>query len=155
MTYLLDTNVVSELGSPAPHDHLKVWKSSVNESLMALSVLSLAEMRRGVEKLRAKTTGDISMRERRLDAVVEIELVIDSIKRVFGSRILPVTVDVADEWGRLRARKDTDRFDLGIVATAKRNGLTVVTRNHDDFRQRGVRVLNPFSRPPKVFEPGE
>jgi predicted nucleic acid-binding protein len=155
MTYLLDTNVISEMWCEAPHANVKAWVDSVAENEMSLSVLTLAELRKGIEKLRHSTTGDVSTRERRSWVITALEMAILKITSNYGARVLSVTADVADEWGRLRAQKDVDRFDLGIAATARRNGLTVVTRNLDDFRRRGVRVLDPFSRPPKVYEPGE
>jgi predicted nucleic acid-binding protein len=155
MIYLLDTNVVSELGSATPHANVAAWTHTVDDTAMSMSVLTVAELRKGVERLRARTTGGVSMLERRSDLVDSLDAALTNLRTLFGARILPVTTEVADEWGRLKAHRDTDSFDLGIAATARRNGLTVVTRNLDDFRRRGVRVLDPFSRPPKVYEPGE
>jgi hypothetical protein len=73
--------------------------------------------------------------------------------RVYGDRILPVSVPIARRWGRLARQLGTKSLDLAIAATALEHGLVVATRNVSDFTPTGVHVLNPFeprrSRPPR------
>lgn len=136
--FLLDTCVLSELRKPQPNAGLLDWVAAVDEGDLYLSVLTLAEIRSGIE---SKVRG----RER---AALETWLVSDLSSR-FAGRILDFTSDVADRWGRLdgreRARgKRLPVVDAQIAATALQANLTVVTRNVRDFVRTGVPVLDPW-----------
>jgi hypothetical protein len=136
--FLLDTCVLSELRKPQPNAGLLDWVAAVDEGDLYLSVLTLAEIRSGIE---SKVRG----RER---AALETWLVSDLSSR-FAGRILDFTSDVADRWGRLdgreRARgKTLPVVDAQIAATALQANLTVVTRNVRDFVRTGVPVLDPW-----------
>jgi predicted nucleic acid-binding protein len=113
----------------------------VDESLLFISVVTLAEIRRGIELLPP------GVRHRRLD----IWLTEDLIPR-FEDRALPVDNAVADGWGRLMSRSQAagrtlPTLDTFIAATAMTHDLTLVTRNVKDFDALGLRVLNPWSAP--------
>ncbi|WP_088343595.1 MULTISPECIES: type II toxin-antitoxin system VapC family toxin [Rhodomicrobium] len=135
MSYLLDTNVVSELLRPKPNLQVVAWfKDKPNESLY-LSVLSLGEIRKGVERLQG------GARKERLRLWLEQEL-----PAWFGDRFMPVAQGVADRWGRLlaQAERTPGAIDSLIAATALHHGLRLVTRNEADFRFDGLEIVNPW-----------
>ncbi len=139
MTYLLDTNVVSEWARPQPNPGVVRWLADVDEDRVYISVLTFGELRRGVDRL---TPG---RRRHRLDTWLSEELA-----DRFVDRVLPVDHDVADVWGRLLAHSESAGRPVGavdglIAATAEHHGLEVVTRNVRDFESTGVRLLNPWS----------
>ena len=139
MTYLLDTDVVSEWARPQPNPGVVRWLADVDEDRVYISVLTFGELRRGVDRL---TPG---RRRHRLDTWLSEELA-----DRFVDRVLPVDQDVADVWGRLLAHSESAGRPVGavdglIAATAEHHGLEVVTRNVRDFESTGVRLLNPWS----------
>ena len=134
MTYLLDTTVVSELRRPRVNPNVAAWFTATRESDWYLSVLVLGELRRGVELLRPH--------DPRQAAVYEAAL--EELRRVSAGRVLPVTTEIAEEWGRIDARSPVSTTDGLMAATAKVHGLTLVTRNTRDLIHTGVRLLNPF-----------
>jgi predicted nucleic acid-binding protein len=135
LNYLVDTCAVSELLKPKPAPLVIGWFQSVPQTALCLSVLTLGDIRRGIEKL---AEGE---RRRRVAAWLELEL-----PAWFGDRVLGIDAAVADEWGRLAARcnRTMPAMDGLIAATALRHRLTVVTRNVADFAGSGVDVLNPW-----------
>lgn len=135
MSYLLDTNVVSELVRPRPDPRVLAWFAQVPDSALHLSVLTLGEIRKGVEKLAD------SRRRERIRLWLEQDL-----PRWFGNRLLPIDVAVADQWRRLlvQARRPVPAIDSLLAATALHYQLRLVTRNESDFRLPGVEVVNPF-----------
>lgn len=135
MAYLLDTNVLSELRKASRCDaRVRAWAKRVSPPQMWISVLSVGEIRKGIESLRRKDPPQCALIERWL-SMVEVE---------FESHILPISESVADEWGRMQARQPLAIVDSLIAATAQVHKLTVVTRNTKDFKAAGVPVLNPF-----------
>lgn len=136
MKYLLDTNVLKEVGKPVPHRNVAAWLDTVDDVDLALSVISVRENAKGIEKKRAK---DPDLATRLQDAV-------DGIYSAFDGRILDVGFEVARRWGILLGRSEKNIEDAGLAATAVVQGLTVVTRNVTDFQERGVEVLNPFKK---------
>jgi toxin FitB len=100
-----------------------------------LSVLTLGEIRKGIELLRIRdeTQADV------------IETWLDDLRARFAGRILPVDVDVSDAWGRMNASSPKKAVDSLLAATARVHGLTVVTRNVRDFRECGVPLVDPFA----------
>ncbi len=138
MTFLLDTNVVSEWVKPRPNPGLTHWLSHVNEDDVFLSVVTFAELRFGVERLAP------GARRTRLDEWLRIELPVR-----FEQRILLVDGAVADEWGRMVARgagrgRPIGAMDGLVASTAQVHGLTLVTRNAKDFEGAVNSVLNPW-----------
>jgi len=139
MSFLLDTNVVSEWTKPNPNAGVITWLEEVDEDRVFLSVVTLAELRHGVEKLPAGN------RCKKLDGWLSDEL---SVR--FESRILLIDKAVADLWGRLVARCEARGRSLAamdglIAATAVIHDLTLVTRNTTDFETALKSVLNPWN----------
>ncbi|SEE93187.1 type II toxin-antitoxin system VapC family toxin [Jiangella alba] len=136
MTYLLDTNVVSELRRPRPDQRVLRWWSDVPAGRLYLSCLTVGELGRGVGRLRER--GDHAQAE-------SLSGWLDGLARQFADRILPIDAEVTELWGRLPQRRPVPVVDGLIAATALRHGLTVVTRNVRDFSATGVGVLDPFA----------
>jgi predicted nucleic acid-binding protein len=139
MSYLLDTNVVSEWTKPQPNAGVTTWLQEADEDRVFLSVATVAELRHGIERLAAGS------RRKKLDTWLSEELPLR-----FESRILPVTTEVADEWGRVIARCEAGGRPLAamdglIAATAAVHGLTLVTRNTSDFETALKALLNPWN----------
>jgi predicted nucleic acid-binding protein len=102
---------------------------------LAVSVLSLGEVRRGIERLRGRDPRQAT----------SLEGWLHRVSVAFADRILPVTADIADSWGRLGVPDPVPAVDALIAATALVHELTVVTRNERDFLRCGVSVVNPWS----------
>lgn len=139
MSFLLDTNVVSEIARPRPDRAVLAWFDSVANVQLYLSVLSLGEIRKGVDRLPA------GARRARLTTWLEGEL-----PAWFGSRLLPIGGAVADRWGRLLAASERSRpaIDSLLAATALVHSLTLVTRNVADFDVPGLAVVDPWRHAP-------
>jgi predicted nucleic acid-binding protein len=135
VSFLLDTNVLAEIRKPRPHPAVAAWYEEAGDDELFLSVLVVGEIQQGVARLRRK--------DPRQAAVYETWL--GKLQRGFADRLLPVTQDVALEWGRLSAGNPPPVIDGLIAATALVHGLTVVTRNVADFEPTGVPLLNPFA----------
>ncbi|MQA84465.1 MAG: PIN domain-containing protein [Streptosporangiales bacterium] len=135
MSYLLDTNVVAEVRKRTADPNVRAWFASVPGSALYLSVLVLGEIRRGVERLRRRDPAQSEVLERWLGTLV----------RDFRDRIVPITPDVADEWGRMNVPDRLPAVDGLQAATAKVRGWTLVTRNTADVARTGVRLLDPWA----------
>ncbi|MFF3223202.1 type II toxin-antitoxin system VapC family toxin [Nocardia suismassiliense] len=138
MGYLLDTNAVSEWIKPRPDPGLIEWLHDADEERMFLSVITIGEIRRGVDRM------SNGRRKARLTTWLS-----DQVTDRFDARLLPIDLGVAQAWGRIRARAEgvghrVDAVDALIAATAEAHGLAVVTRNEKDFRGTGVQVLCPW-----------
>lgn len=136
MSYLLDTNVLSELRRKVPHPGVVDWFSNRPATTLYLSVLTIGELRKGIE-----TLVDASLRLALLDWL-EADL-----PHFFIGRILPVDLAVADRWGRLvaQAGRPLPAIDSLLAATALQHGLHLVTRNQRDFELPGLQVINPWN----------
>lgn len=139
MSFLLDTNVISESAKPRPDAGVLSWLATVSEDEVYLSVITLAELRHGVERMPA------GARRSALDGWVT-----DALPARFANRLLPIDPATADQWGRTIARgqaagRPLSAMDGFIAATAERHRLTLVTRNISDFEVTGVRLLNPWN----------
>ncbi len=138
MSYLLDTNAVSEWVKPRPDPGIARWLDQVDEDRTYLSVITLGELRKGVERLAD------GHRRRRLDTWLD-----DDLPDRFGDRVLPVDRAVADEWGRLLAQAEIAGTTVGgmdalIAATARTHDLQVVTCNVKHFQHVGVETICPW-----------
>ena len=134
MSYLLDTNVLSEPLKAQPARAVEEWFEAVSPDSLHLSVLCLGEIRSGIDRL-----GD-GRRKARLIRWLEVEL-----PAWFGERILPVDQAVADRWGHLLAtHPQLDPVDAMLAATALVHNLTMVTRNVRDFAVAGLELANPW-----------
>ncbi len=141
MSFLLDTNVVSEWVKPRPDPGVIAWLAQADEDRIFLSVITLAELRHGIERM---ADGN---RRRRIDAWLREELPLR-----FEDRVLAVDDAVADVWGKVMARREAQGRRMGLmdgflVATAQVHALTVVTRNTADFASSVPAVLNPWQSP--------
>ena len=135
MSYLLDTNVVSELVRAKPDKNVLNWFGQTPDDALYLSALTIGEIRKGVERL-----ADSSRREK-LRLWLEHDL-----RNWFGPRILPIGPEVADRWGRLLADagRPVPSIDSLLAATALHHELRIVSRNVKDFEFSGVEVINPW-----------
>jgi len=139
VSFLLDTNVVSEWVKPRPDYGVIQWLAAADEDRVYLSVITISEIRFGIEKLSA------GARRRR----IEDWLVVDLPMR-FDKRIIPITMEIADACGRIRGRgraagRPIAPMDAFIAATAERGDLTLVTRNTSDFEFLGLPVVSPWT----------
>lgn len=135
MTYLIDTNIISEVRKGAKCDvNVAAWYDSIDDADIFLSVLVLGELRKGVERARRSDPAQARALEKWLDTVVE----------TFAERILPIDLAVADEWGRMAAKRAVSTVDALLAATAKVHGITLATRNTSDVADLGADFVNPF-----------
>lgn len=133
--FLLDTNVVSETRKPRPHGGVMAWLASVDESQIFLSAVSIGEIQRGIELTRRQDPQKAQELTAWLDAIIESQSILPMGARTFR---LVATL--------MYRKSDTRYEDAMIAATALERGLTVVTRNVQDFREFDVPLLNPFSK---------
>lgn len=134
MSFLLDTNVVSEVRKSNPDAHVHRWIASVPGFELFISVLVVGEIRQGIERLRP--------RDPRQAAAYETWLAV--LRHEYRDRILPVTTDVSEEWGRLNASRPLPVIDGLMAATAIVHDLTLVTRNVAEVAETPARIVNPF-----------
>jgi predicted nucleic acid-binding protein len=135
VSFLIDTNIVSELRKGARCDPgVAAWWAGVAEDDLWLSALVLGEIRKGVELARRRDP-------RKAEA---LKAWLGEVVAGFGDRVLPVDTAVAEEWGRMNAIRPAPVIDALLAATARANGLTLVTRNTADVAGLGAEVLNPF-----------
>jgi tRNA(fMet)-specific endonuclease VapC len=138
MNFLLDTCVISELVAKRPNAHVIAWSDGIDEENLYLSAVTIGEIRKGIAKLN--------------DSGRKLELQLwlhDQLLPRFGERILPINTSVMLEWGELAGALEQKgmsmpALDSLIAATARHGELTLVTRNEDDFRESGVKILNPW-----------
>lgn len=136
MSYLIDTNIISELRKGDRCDPaVAAWWAKVDENELWTSALVLGEIRRGIELARRHDPQKAKVLEAWLEEMIY----------GFGDRILDVDAQVADEWGRMNAIRPLPVIDALIAATARANSLTFVTRNVSDVQGVGVDLLNPFT----------
>lgn len=135
MTYLVDTNVVSELRKPRPDHGVASWVGSTARETTFLSVLVLGEIRQGIERLRKRDPRQAT----------ELETWLFELEEGYAERILQVDIPVAYAWGRISAGDLLPPIDGLLAATALVHGLTVVTRDTRPFERIGVPYLDPWT----------
>ncbi|CAN5689033.1 type II toxin-antitoxin system VapC family toxin [soil metagenome] len=138
MNYLLDTNVISEWSKPHPAINVVRWLTESDEDRLFLSVISIAEIRRGIEML---PTGD---RQKRL-----CEWLSNDLSVRFEGRIVDVDQRIADSWGISMAKSQRlgitmNSMDAFLAATALVYQMTLVTRNSTDFLHLQIGLVNPW-----------
>ncbi len=138
MNYLIDTNVISELIARQPNPRVVAWIDQLDPNTVYLSVLTVGEIRKGIEKLPGS---------KRKDAIKEW-LQTDLLVR-FEGRIVPISLEVMLAWGELIGRLEREGKPIGaidslIAATALQGPYVLATRNDQDFRNTGVTVVNPW-----------
>lgn len=132
---LLDTNVVSALRRPDRYPQVAQWAAQHHPQELFLSAVTIGEIQRG-----------ITQQERHNAPFAHaLNVWLSHLLTLYGDRVLPLDVAVAQRWGRLSASLGYDNVDLMIAATALVHGLTVVTRNVRHFDRADVLVLNPFT----------
>ncbi|MBN9090539.1 MAG: type II toxin-antitoxin system VapC family toxin [Reyranella sp.] len=135
MSYLIDTNIISEVRKGARcNAHVSAWYASIADEDLFLSTLVLGEIRKGIELAGPRDAGKATALERWLREV----------ESAFGGRVLGIDNAVSDQWGRMGAIRPVPVIDGLLAATALTNGLTLVTRNDRDVAGLGATVLNPF-----------
>ena len=139
MSFLLDTNVISEWIKPKPDQNVISWLAEVDEDRVFISVIAFAEVRQGVELLAGGRR-----RERLADWLAE------ELPERFQGRILVIDQHIAETWGVMMARGQQAGQTLGsmdafVAATAEAHGLTLVTRNVKDFDRLGISLLDPWA----------
>jgi toxin FitB len=131
--YLLDTNVVSELRRSRPHGGVLAWLQSVEDRHLHLSAVTLGEIQAGIEMTREQDSAKAA----------EIEAWADAVAVTWN--VLPMDGAIFREWARIMHRSSQNLIeDAMIAATARVHRLQIITRNVRDFKEFGVRVLNPY-----------
>ena len=132
--YLLDTDILSEVRKRKRDANVVAWIELVAPGDLFLSAVTVFEIERGIEQ------------RRRDDPAFAHDLAewLDATLRLYGDRVLPLTINIARRWGRLSAQVGNKNLDLAIAATALEHGLTVVSRNVAHFAPTGVATANPF-----------
>jgi len=137
MTYLLDTNVVSEIRKRHPDPHVMAWWDTVTSAEVFISALTIGEIRLGIERLRRKDSAQAGLLEQWLHG----------LRASYQDHIINIDAGIAEEWGHLNVPDPLPIIDGLLAATARARGLILVTRNVADLARRDVRVLNPFDPP--------
>jgi predicted nucleic acid-binding protein len=138
VNFLLDTNVISEWVRPQPDRNVIAWTAGLDEDRAFISVISFAEIRRGIEML------PNGRKRERLAAWLA-----EDLPARFEQRVLDIDLRVAETWGTLLARGQKIGLTIGsmdafIAATARAHGLTLATRNIKDFQRLGLSLLDPW-----------
>jgi|SRR5579875_2765450 len=137
MSYLLDTNVVSELRKSRPDPNVAAWFHAVRSAELYLSVLTIGEIRMGVERLRRKDKAQAR----------HIEQWLTGLHSTYRDRLVGIDARTAEEWGRLNVPDQLPVIDGLLAASAKVRDWTLATRNTADLARSGVRLVNPFDSP--------
>jgi len=137
LSYLLDTNVLSELVKKKPDAKVIAWFDGVPDDSLYVSVLSIGEIRKGVESV------SDAARKEKLRVWLE-----HTLPDWFEGRVLPVDEEVAEQWGRMLAEvnRPVAAIDSLLAATALHYDLRMVTRNAQDFLFPGLEVIDPWIR---------
>jgi len=136
--YLIDTNILSEIRKKkdANKGVMRFFKQTIkNEDRLYLSVITIGELRRGIELIRHRN----DIRQANI-----LEKWLNVILHDYQDYILGIDEDVAQLWGKLRSPHHEHALDKQIAATALIHGLTIVTRNEKDFLKTGVKIINSF-----------
>ncbi|HUC08411.1 MAG TPA: type II toxin-antitoxin system VapC family toxin [Solirubrobacterales bacterium] len=138
MSYLIDTNVISELRKGERADPaVMAWFGALADEEIFLSALTLGEIRRGIE----------SIRRRDPVAAAALDSWLGRISEAHRDRVLTIDRAIAEEWGRMNVPDPLPVVDGLLAATAQVNGLTLATRNAADIARTGVAYLDPFAGP--------
>ena len=130
---ILDTNVISELRRTRPHPAVLDWIENTDERVLFLAAITMAEIQAGIE----------ITREQDDQKARELQAWADMLMRTYA--ILPMEGETFRLWARMMHRKSPHLYeDAMIAATARLNGLTVVTRNIRDFKEFGIELMDPF-----------
>jgi len=139
MNYLIDTCVISEFVKRKPNDHVRSWFNQQQESRTFISTISIAEIKKGIYKIKP------SQPERAL----KLQNWLDRLELSFSQRILPINDDILEQWAQLSASMERQGNTLAVMdsliaATAHHYDLTIATRNVNDFNTLPLKIINPF-----------
>lgn len=134
MTYLLDTNVVSEVRKRHPDPRVLAWYGRVASADLFISALTVGEFRLGIERLRRRDAAQADLLEQWLRG----------LQVIYADHIVDVDAGVAEQWGRLNVPDPLPVIDGLLAASAITHGCTLVTRNVADVAGTGVPLINPF-----------
>jgi predicted nucleic acid-binding protein len=137
MSYLLDTNVLSELRRRHSDPHVLAWYATVTSAEIFISALTIGEIRLGIERLRRKDSVQAD----------HLEYWLRGLQATYSDHIVDVNSRIAEEWGRLNAGDPLPVIDGLLAASAQARGWTLVTRNTRDLERSRVALLNPFDPP--------
>jgi toxin FitB len=137
MKYLLDTCVISELIKPQPNNHVLTWLEATQSEDLFLSVINIGEIKKGIYKLPASNKKQALL------------LWLTSLLSDYQSRILPVDLDIIENWSAMVAHAEkigqsVASMDGLIAATAYTHHLTLITRNERDFTACNITLINPW-----------
>jgi len=134
LSFLIDTNIVSEIRRKSPHPGVLAWYASTPSERLFLSVLTVGQIRRGIERKRSDDPPAAASLERWYATLVD----------QYSERIIAIDAHVSDMWGQISALRPLPVVDALLAATALVHGLTLVTRNVSDVAGTGVPILDPF-----------
>lgn len=134
MMYLLDTNIISEVIKPKPNASVVEWLEGIHSDYCAISVITLGEIRKGVERL------ETGAKKKKITQWLEVDLI-----QQFDDRIIPIDEIVADKWGFILSQANLPAIDGLLAASALVHNLKLVTRNTKDFKNiGGLELINPW-----------
>ena len=135
MPFLLDTNILSELRKGKRcNSNVASWAAKESKQAHYISVLSLGEIRKGIELLRKKSPADC----------ISFEVWLQKILSDYSNCTIAITSEIAGRWGELSALRPRPVIDSLLAATAIEHGLTLATRNTKDFEGLQISIVNPF-----------
>lgn len=134
MSFLLDTNVLSEIKRGRGDPRVKNWFAKADSGALFTSVMVVGEIRRGIELIRRRDASQVA----------GFEAWLTHLQQEFGERVLSITQEIAEEWGRLNVPDPLPTIDALLVATARIHDLMIVSRNIRDIGRGGARVLDPW-----------
>ncbi len=134
MSFLLDTNVVSEFRRKSPDPNVVSWIATVDPADLFVSALTLGEIAKGIA---------LRVEQGSMQATALAQWLVET-RLAFTDRIVAIDADIAEAWGRLNARRTLPVVDGLLAATVLVRDMTLVTRNVRDIAGTGVPVLNPW-----------
>ena len=135
MPFLLDTNILSELRKGACCDpNVSHWAAKESSQAHYISVLSLGEIRKGIELLRKKSP----------EKCIPLENWLQKLHLDYANCSIAITTEITERWGALSSQRSLPVIDALLAATAFEFGLTLATRNMTDFDGLGISIVNPF-----------
>jgi predicted nucleic acid-binding protein len=134
VTFLLDTNVISEPRRRRPDKHVLAWLRAADTQSLYISVLTLGELTKGAARIARRDPGQGA----------RLQEWVDSTRMEYASRIIPVDIDIANAWAQIDAIRPLPVVDGLLAATALVRGLILVTRDTRDIAGTGVTTLNPW-----------
>jgi toxin FitB len=141
LRFLLDTDTIKKMRTEA---NVRRWLATTNDNELAISVVSLFEISKGIQNIRNK--GDAS-------TVSKLEASLAQVRDAFADRTFQIDPQIALEWGTLASSDRKQWMDRCLIATAKIHGLILVSCNSKDMVGHGAEVINPLRNPPGRWSP--